>query len=287
MHNVLELREVTKSYPGFQLGPLTLGIPRGAITGYIGENGAGKSTTIRLILDILRPESGYITLFGQVMAEDPRGIRDRIGIVFDDLHLPGDLTVRQAGIFCRKAYAHWDEPLFQGYRQQFALPENKKLKELSRGMKMKMQLAIALSHHAELLLLDEATSGLDPIVREELLDILQSFIQNEKNSVLISSHILSDLEKAADYIAFIHKGQLIFMEEKDLLRDEYALCQCDRSTADSLLPDAIIGRRSSRFGEQILMKRSLSPDGLELERPSIEEIMMFFIKGKDDGRLSV
>lgn len=287
MHNVLELREVTKSYPGFQLGPLTLGIPRGAITGYIGENGAGKSTTIRLILDILRPENGHIDLFGQEMEEDPKGIRNRIGVVFDDLHLPGDLTIRQAGKFCAKAYAKWDEPLFQRYRKQFALPENKKLKELSRGMKMKMQLAIALSHHAELLLLDEATSGLDPIVREELLDILQSFIQNEKNSVLISSHILSDLEKAADYIAFIHKGQLIFMEEKDLLRDEYALCQCDRSTADSLLPDAIIGRRSSRFGEQILMKRSLSPDGLELERPSIEEIMMFFIKGQDDGRLSV
>ena len=221
------------------------------------------------------------------MAEDPRGIRDRIGVVFDDLHLPGDLTVRQAGIFCRKAYAHWDEPLFQGYRQQFALPENKKLKELSRGMKMKMQLAIALSHNAELLLLDEATSGLDPIVREELLDILQDFIQDDKNSVLISSHILSDLEKAADYIAFIHEGQLIFMEEKDRLRDEYAICQCDRDTADSIARNAVIGQRSSRFGEQILLKRSLSPEGLELERPSIEEIMTFFIKGRENGRAAL
>ncbi|NLK59329.1 MAG: hypothetical protein GX291_08695 [Tissierellia bacterium] len=135
--------------------------------------------------------------------------------------------------------------------------------------------------------MDEATSGLDPIVREELLDILQSFIQNEKNSVLISSHILSDLEKAADYIAFIHEGQLIFMEEKDRLRDEYAICQCDRDTADSIARNAVIGQRSSRFGEQILLKRSLSPEGLELERPSIEEIMTFFIKGRENGRAAL
>lgn len=285
--NAIEITEVRKNYPGFALGPLNLAIPRGAITGLIGENGAGKSTTIRLILDLIRPDNGYITLFGQEMAEDPKGIRDRIGVVFDDLHLPHDLTVQQAGRFCARVYSRWDQPKFQGLLHRFALVEKKKLKELSRGMKMKLQLAIALSHGAELLLLDEATSGLDPIVRDDLLELLLDFIQDENNSVLISSHILSDLEKAADYIAFLHDGQLVFMEEKDLLRDSYAICQCDRETAAMIAPEAIAGRRSGRFGEQLLLIRSMAPRGIVLEKPSIEEIMMFLVKSEKYDRAAV
>lgn len=287
MNNIIEMQNLSKSFPGFQLGPLKLNIPRGAITGYIGENGAGKSTTLRLILDLLQPDAGYITLFGQEMAEDPKGIRDRIGVVFDDLHLPKELTVHQAGRFSSKAYTQWDETQFQDYMKKFALPPKKKLKDLSRGMKMKLQLAISLSHNADLLLLDEATSGLDPIIREELLDILQDYIMDERKSVLISSHILSDLEKAADYIAFIHKGQLIFMEEKDRLREKYAILQCDQETAKTIPSEAVVGERAGRFGHQLLLQRSLAPKGFELERPSIEEIMMYFVKSEKYDRVAL
>lgn len=284
MIDILELDNVVKTWPGFRLGPLTLSIPQGAIIGYIGENGAGKSTTIKLILDLLRPDAGTIRLFGKTMNEDPKGIRDRIGVVFDELHLPEDLRIRETERFCARVYSRWSSGAFQSYANRFSLPLDKKIKELSRGMKMKLSLAIALSHEADLLLLDEATSGLDPVIRDELLDILMEFIQDETKSVFISSHILSDLEKAADYIAFLHDGKLVFMEEKDILRDDFALCQCDASTAESLSSDAVVGRRSGRFGEQLLVRRSLVPADLTLERPSIEDIMLFFVKGNGHAR---
>lgn len=280
MRNIVEIQGLRKNYPGFQLGPLNLSIPEGAIVGYIGENGAGKSTTIKLILDLVSADEGEIFLFGQRMQDHPKGIRDQLGVVFDDLHLPRDITVKEAGKICRRVYRHWDQNQFAGYIRQFGLPLEKQTKDLSRGMKMKLSLAIALSHQARLLLLDEPTSGLDPVVREEFLDILLEFIQNEKHSVFISSHILSDLEKVADYIAFIHKGQLIFMENKDVLRDEYVLCACDRQTAAQIDAAAVIGRRSNQFGERLLLRRSLAPKQLQLERPSIEDIMLFYIKGE-------
>lgn len=204
---------------------------------------------------------------------------NRIGVVFDDLHLPSEMKVKQIGKFCKLTFDTWQEDVFSGYISRFNLPLSQKLKHLSRGMKMKLSLAIALSHQAELLILDEATSGLDPVVRDEILDILLDFLQKENHTVLISSHILSDLEKAADYIAFIHKGQILFMEEKDQLTEEYALCSVDQETARSIDSAAIIGRRSHAFGQELLVKRSLVPANLELIKPSIEDIMVYIIKG--------
>ncbi len=277
--NIIDIRGLRKSYPGFVLGPFDLDIPQGAIVGLIGENGAGKSTTIDLILDLIHAESGEVRIFGKQMEEDPVGIRNQLGVVFDSLHLPWELTIKQIGKVCAKMYKSWDEEAYADRLRAFDLVPGKKVKELSRGMKMKLSLAIALSHKARCLLLDEVTSGLDPVVREEILDILLDFIQDETKSVLISSHILSDLEKVADYIAFIHKGQLIFMENKDTLQDEYALCSCDTVTATLIDAEAIVGRRTNAFGENLLLKRSLAPRHLELERPSIEDIMLFYIKG--------
>ena len=259
MNNILEIKGLTKSYPGFHLGPLSFAIPEGAIVGYIGENGAGKSTTIKLILGLVSPDSGEVSIFGQKMDDDPKGIRDQIG---------------------KRIYRHWNQVQFEDYLAKYNLTSNKLVKDLSRGMKMKLSLAIALSHEARLLLLDEPTSGLDPVVREELLDILLEFIQDERRSVFISSHILSDLEKVADYIAFIHEGQLIFLENKDLLQDEYVLYSCDSQAAKQIDPEAIIGRRKNQFGEKLLLRRSFVPQQLELERPSIEDIMLFYIKGE-------
>lgn len=277
--NIIEIRGLRKAYPGFNLGPLNLDIPQGAIVGFIGENGAGKSTTIKLILDLVRPDEGDIRIFGQHMSDDPVGIRDQVGVVFDDLHLPRVLTIAQIEKVCAKMYRRWQPSVFDRYLKQFGLDPKKVIKDLSRGMKMKLSLAIALSHQARLLILDEATSGLDPVVREEILDILLDFIQDETRGVFISSHILSDLEKAADYIAFIHEGKLIFMENKDRLRDDYVLCSCSSETARTIDEVAVVGRRKNEFGEKLLLKRSLVPHNLEVERPSIEDIMIFFIKG--------
>ena len=278
MKNILKVRDLEKIYPGFKLGPINISIPEGAVVGFIGENGAGKSTTIKCILGLTNADGGDVKIFGQKMEENSKDILSRIGVVLDDLNLPGELTIAQTGRFCAKLYPYWNPTEFQLHLEKFKLVKTKKVKELSRGMRMKLSLAIALSHGAKLLLLDEATSGLDPVVREEILDLLLEFIQDETRSVLISSHILSDLEKAADYIAFIHEGKLIFLENKDLLREEYAIYTPDGDES-SLSSDAIVGKRSHAYGSSYLVRRSLVPQSLTLDRPSIEEIMLFFIKG--------
>lgn len=279
MNNILEIRGLTKSYPSFDLGPLNLAIPKGVIVGYIGENGAGKTTTIKLIMDLIREDEGEIQVFGMHMAQDPKGIRSKIGVVFDDLNLPEDLCLSDVGLICRQMFPHWDGDLFSSYQRVFKLEPKKRVKELSRGMRMKLSIAIALSHGAELLILDEPTSGLDPVIREEILDILLEFIQEENHAVLFSSHILTDLEKIADYIALIHKGKLIFMEEKDVLRDEYAIYHSDPNRPYPFAEGVILAERKHHYGDQILVKRSEVPRDLPLDRPSLEEIMLFFIKG--------
>lgn len=280
MTNAIEIRGLEKQFKDFHLGPLNLDIPTGCMVGYIGENGAGKSTTLKLILGLLKPDGGSITILGHDAATRPPELMNRVGVVFDELHLPHDLKVREVGKFCQKAYSDWQADEFEKLRGVFALPNAKKVKELSRGMKMKLSLAIALSHQAELLILDEATSGLDPVVRDEILDLLLEFLQDESHTVLISSHILSDLEKAADYIAFIHRGNLLFMEQKDELTERYALCSVDDATVASLDPGAIVGRRKHAFGQDLLVLRNRMPAGIELVRPTIEDMMVYIIKGE-------
>lgn len=280
LNKAIEIRNLTKNYEKFSLGPLNFSVPRGCMVGYIGENGSGKSTTLKAILGLIHPDSGEIKIFGKDRKEYGPELMNRIGVVFDDLHLSGEMKVKEAGNFCQLAFASWKEIQFKEYVKKFDLPREQKIKNLSRGMKMKLSLAMALSHQAELLILDEATSGLDPVVRDEILDLLLEFLQDEKHSVLISSHILSDLEKVADYIAFLHKGKILFMEEKDKLVEHYALCSVDHETIQILDPEAIVGRRRHAFGQDLLVIRDLMPAGIDLARPAIEDIMVYIVKGE-------
>ncbi len=285
--NAIEIRNLIKDYKGFSLGPLNLNVPTGCMVGYIGENGAGKSTTLKAILGLVHPNSGEIKVFGKSLKEHEPKIMNRIGVVFDDINIPEEMKIKEVAKFCELTFDSWQENVFNDYLKKFDLPLNQKVKALSRGMKMKLSLSIALSHKAELLILDEATSGLDPVVRDEILDILLDFLQNENHTVLISSHILSDLEKAADYIAFIHKGKILFMEEKDLLVEKYGLCSLDNETIEDLNPKAIVGRRKHAFGQDLLVVRDLMPKNVELVKPSIEDIMVYIIKGEENESITL
>ena len=274
------LKGLVKEFKDFKLGPLDLKIPKGTIVGYIGENGAGKSTTIKLLLGLIRPDQGEITILGQ---RDPKNtaLKDRMGVVFDDLFLPEDTNLKDLENFCSGIYSHWQKQTFYYYVEKFHLLKDQPINNYSRGMKMKLSMAVALSHQAELLLLDEATSGLDPVAREEILDLLMDFMQDEDHTVLISSHILSDLDKIADYIAFIHQGKLLFMETKDVLKEEYRICSLSKEDAEKLDPKAIIGRKVHAFGQELLVRKNLVPKNLKLEKPSIEDIMVYFVKGEE------
>ena len=274
----IEIKDLVKTFDSFKLGPVNLTIPKGTIIGYIGQNGAGKSTTIKLLLGLLRKDSGDIRLLDE---KNPNSVelKDKLGVVFDDLLVPEEMTLIDLEKFCHKVYSKWDKKQFYGFVEKFNLPHKKMIKNYSRGMKMKLSMAVALSHNAELLILDEATSGLDPIVREEILDLLLDFMQDENHTILISSHILSDLEKVADYIAFIHNGKILFMETKDGLKENYGICTLSNEEVNNIDEEAIVGRRIHSFGQELLVKKSLVPDGIKLQKPSIEDIMIYFVKG--------
>ena len=276
--NAIELKGVTKKFSDFTLGPIDLEIPTGSIVGYIGQNGAGKSTTLKLILGLLTADAGEITVLGEKNPKDAY-VKDRLGVVFDDLHVPEEMTVTDIEAFCRRVYMAWDRDEFMNHIARFALPKKKAVKDFSRGMRMKLSLAIALSHGAELLLLDEATSGLDPIVRDEILDELMDFMQDEMHTILMSSHITSDLEKVADYIAFIDHGKLLFFSPKDELVETYGLVSLSNEEMDALDPRAVVGMRTHAFGKEALVVRNLVPSDLRVEKPSIEDIMIYLSKG--------
>ena len=274
----IEIKDLVKTFDSFKLGPVNLTIPKGTIVGYIGQNGAGKSTTIKLLLGLLRKDSGDIRLLDE---ENPNSVelKDKLGVVFDDLLVPEEMTLIDVEKFCHRVYSKWDKKQFYGFIEKFNLPHKKMIKNYSRGMKMKLSIAVALSHNAELLILDEATSGLDPIVREEILDLLLDFMQDENHTILISSHILSDLEKVADYIAFIHNGKILFMETKGELKENYGICTLSNEEVNNIDEEAIVGTRIHSFGQELLVKKSLVPDGIKLQKPSIEDIMIYFVKG--------
>lgn len=276
--NALELNQVSKHYPGFDLENLTLSLPGGCILGLIGENGAGKSTTIRLMLGLARPDSGSIKLLGRDIGDDLRLTKEDIGVVLDNVGIPSCLNARQVGKVMAGTYARWNQAQYEGYLRQLAIPENKAFKDFSRGMQMKLGIAIALSHDAKLLILDEATSGLDPVVRDEVVEMFRQFTQDENHSVLISSHIVSDLEKLCDYIAFLHKGKLLLMEEKDRLLEEYALALCSQEELDQLPEEAVKSCKRSPYGVEALVLRQFVPDGIHLRPVTIEELFIFMVK---------
>lgn len=286
--NAIEIQGLAKKLGSFELGPLTLNIPRGCFVGLIGENGAGKSTTIKLLHGILEATAGHVTVLGHDPAKDNPAYKARVGFVFDDLYLPETFKLKHVERFNRLLYGEaWQPDTFWGLAKRFDLPDKKWIKKYSRGMKMKLGMACALSHRAELLILDEPTSGLDPVVRDDVLDIILDFMQDETHSVLFSTHILSDLQKAADYIAFIHNGQLLMMEAKDELSEKYALLHASAEQLAAIAPDAILGRRRTEFGDTVLVKRDRVPAGFDLERPSIEDVMVYLIKGERNESVAV
>lgn len=276
--NALEIKNLTKTFPGFTLDNLNLTLPSGCVMGLIGENGAGKSTTIRLILDMLHSDSGTITILGRDNRENIRLTKEEVGVVLDEVGLPECLSTRQVGKVMAGTFRGWNQAEYDRILKQFNLPENKPFKTFSRGMKMKLGIAIAMSHNAKLLLLDEPTGGLDPVVRDEVVEMFSDFTRDESHSILISSHIVSDLEKLCDYIAFLHKGKLLLCEEKDQLLAEYGMLHCTAAQLETIDPEAIIYRKSSPYGVQVIVRRQAVPADLPLSPISIEELFVFMVK---------
>lgn len=273
--NALEIHGLRKSYGDFSLDGIDLALPSGCIMGLVGENGAGKTTTIKLVLDMLRKDGGSVRILGKDSAECDR---EDIGVVLDEVGLPACLNARQVDRIMQKAYKRWNSDEFYYYLERLAVPKDKPFSKLSRGMKMKLGIACALSHDAKLLIFDEATSGLDPVVRDEVVDMLLDFTRREDHSVLISSHIVSDLEKLCDYIAFVHKGKLMLCQEKDLLCEQYGIIRCDAEAFKDIAPAAVIGKRVSAFGVEAIVLRDEIPDGLTVSPVSIEELFVFMVK---------
>ena len=277
--NALELRGVTKRYPGFTLQDITFSLPAGCILGLVGENGAGKSTIIHLILDAMRPDEGEICVLGRSNRSDFSSVKEELGVVLDEASFPESFALPQIDAVLRRIYRQWDSQRFFDLARRFSLPRDRAFQDFSRGMKMKLSMAAALSHHARLLLLDEATSGLDPMVRDEILDILLDFAREGDNAILISSHIVSDLEKLCDYIAFVHGGRLLLCAEKDRLLEQYGLLACSKADLAALPDDAVFVKRESAYGVEALVRREKAPRTLELHPATLEDIIVTLAKG--------
>lgn len=275
--NAITIRGLEKRYPGFDL-KLDLELPQGCILGLIGENGAGKSTTIKAILGMLRPDAGSISVLGQDNSRNFAPVREDVGVVLDEAGFPACLSAAQLGKVMAGIYKNWDAQAFEGYLRKLSVPADKSYSGLSRGTKMKLAIAVALSHHPKLLVLDEPTSGLDPLVRDEVVEIFSDFTRDEGHSVLISSHIVSDLEKLCDYIAFLHKGRLLLYEEKDALQEEYGLVQLSKTDFKALDGDAVIGQRATPYGVSAIVRREAIPAGLAVEPVSIEDLFVLMVK---------
>lgn len=273
--NAIELNGLEKHYPGFDL-KIDLTLPQGCVLGLVGENGAGKSTTIRMLLGMTKPDGGSLRVLGKELAD-----KEEIGVVLDEPAFPECLSPRQLGKVMAGIFRGWDQAAYEKLLQKLSLPTDKKFKDFSRGMKMKLSIAVALSHRPRLLVLDEPTSGLDPVVRDEVVELFADFTRNEEHSVLISSHIVSDLEKICDYVAFLHKGRLLLCEEKDALREEYALAQLSRADFEALDPAAVIGSRRSPYGISAIIRREAAPSWLALEPVSIEDLFILMVKEEE------
>ena len=281
--NAIELKHVKKRYGDFALNDVNLSLPQGCVLGLIGENGAGKSTLIRMMCGMCKPDGGEVVVLGERAGRSAAftRVKQDMGVVLDEACLPDELTAPQIAQCMRGIYTHWDDEVFGGFMRRFALPEDKTVRHYSRGMKMKLAIAAAMSHHAKLLLLDEATSGLDPIVRDDILDVFNEFIRQEDHSVLISSHIVSDLEKICDYVVFIQKGNVILSEEKDRLLEKYALLAMERAQYDAM-PKTGVRRMLDAHGTvRVLMEREYVPHGMPLERLGLEDMMLMIEKGEE------
>lgn len=280
--NAIEIKGLEKRYDGFQLGSFDLTLPSGCIMGLVGENGAGKSTTIKLIMNAIGRDAGEISVLGvDNRSAEFRDVKEDIGVVLDEAYFPEVMSARNVGKVMALTYKNWDAAAFEGYLKKFSLTPDKIFKDYSRGMRMKLAIAAALSHGAKLLILDEATSGLDPMARDELLDIFNGFTRDENCSILLSSHIVSDLEKICDYIAFLHRGRLVLCEEKDRLLEEYALIRLPEERLKELPEESIISRRASGYATEALVLRGGIPAAIPTEHTSLEDIILFLAKGDE------
>ena len=284
MDYILEVKDLEKKYKDFTLDKISFSIPSGTIVGLIGENGAGKSTTINAILNLIKKDGGDIKVLGKEMTDSDTGMRNEIGVVFDGNNFYETLTPVKVGNIMKKVYSNWDMGCFEDYLKRFQLPVSKEIKEFSKGMKMKFTIAVALSHNPRLLILDEATSGLDPIVRDEVLDIFLDFVQDESHAVLVSSHITSDLEKIADYITFIHKGKLIFSLSKDELIYNYGIIKCGREQFMKMDREDIITYRKKDYEYEILVsdktRMARKYKNCLMNDVTIDDIMLLYVKGE-------
>lgn len=284
MEPALQINGLTKEYPGFKLDHVSFTLPCGTIMGLIGENGAGKSTTINAVLDLIRKDDGNILFWGKELSHNPRQLKEDIGVVFDGINFYETLTPVKVGKISAAAYRQWDPAAYKGFLDQFQLPADKEIKTFSKGMKMKLSIAAALSHHPKLLILDEATSGLDPVMRDDILDVFLDFIQDETHSILMSSHITTDLEKVADYITFIHQGKIVFSKPKDELIYDYGILRCGAEDFHRLDPADILAWRKNDYQWDVLVEdknKAMSRyRSIVIDNPSIDDILLLYVKGE-------
>lgn len=284
MEPILQVTGLTKQYPDFKLDNVSFTLPKGAVLGLVGENGAGKSTTLHAILGLIQRDAGSVTFWGQELSEGSKQLKEDIGVVFDNPGFYRTLTPAKIGRISQAAYAQWDDALYRSYLAQFGLPADKEFHTFSKGMKMKLCLAAALSHHPKLLVLDEATSGLDPVMRDDILDIFLDFVQDEEHSILLSSHITTDLEKAADYIAFLHQGRLVFCKPKDELRYQYGIVRCGAAAFDTLdKADVLAWRRCDYQWEALVPDKEKARrryKNVVVDDATIDDILLLYVKGE-------
>ncbi len=284
MENILEVKNLCKKYKGFELQNVNITLPKGMIMGFIGENGAGKTTTIKAILDIIRDYTGKIKLFGLDNRNDDKKIKENIGAVLDDMFFPEILTPNDINSIMKDIYKNWDSELYFKYLTDFALPNNKAIKTLSKGMRKKLEIATAISHHPQLLILDEPTAGLDPVARNEVIDLFQSFIQNEECSIFLSSHITTDLEHIADYITFINNGNIILSKTREELLEDYGIVKCTKKEFENIDKKDFIQYKKSKYEYEILIENrkvfNKKYDIDTIDKITLEELMVLMIKGE-------
>lgn len=283
MDNILEVRNLTKQYADFTLDHVSFSIPKGTIMGLIGENGAGKSTTINAILDLIHKDDGTVTFWGQELSS-AKQLKEDIGVVFDGINFYETLTAAKVGKISQTAYKQWDDRLYREYLNRFQLPTDKEIKTFSKGMKMKLCIAVALSHRPKLLILDEATSGLDPVMRDDILDVFLEFVQDEEHSIMISSHITTDLEKVADTITFIHQGKVLFCKAKDELLYHYGIIRCGAAIFDEIDKSEILAYRKEDYQWNVLVadkeKARRRYKNAVVDDAAIDDILLLYVKGE-------
>ena len=284
INNVIELKNVVKDYGDFKLDHISFAVPEGSVCGFIGQNGAGKTTTINLILDIINRDEGEISLFGKPVDQDHAYVREDVGVVFDEMGFHEFMTAKDINIMMKNIYKNWDEVAFFDYLKRFSLPSKKKCGAFSRGMRMKLQIAAAMSHKAKLLIMDEPTSGLDPIVRNEMIGIFRDFVVEEDHTILLSSHITGDLEKIADEVVFIDGGKIVLSGNKDEILEKHGILKCKKEEASKVSEALIVGVEEEAYSTSILVNdrhaaAKLYPD-MVIEEAALEDIMIYYVNAE-------